>query len=341
MPDGREDPNPKSQGGPETGVPCSESERAMPFSPMEVLDVLPEAVLIVDEDGRVLYANASAAVILEMPLSELLGASIGRPIADGQPQELSIVRAGRESRIVEMIAIELDKGPRAAYLLSLRDTTQQALLRDEYRRRMLSDELTGLLNRRGYLEAMHQIENLRWPAPEPRLALMLIDLDDFKSINDTFGHLEGDHVLREFAKLLRQSVRASDPVARIGGDEFIVVLPGATRRQADAVRRRLELALEDYNEASGKPYRLTMSVGFALYEGDRPLDLGELTREADRNMYRRKKRLAHRRSWALIRPFSPPTSLRSLALTSVEVVQPVDTSREPPEQGKPSPYPAS
>jgi diguanylate cyclase (GGDEF)-like protein len=160
-----------------------------------------------------------------------------------------------------------------------------------------TDELTGLLNRRSMnveLEAL-----IRRPlAPGERLALLLVDLDDFKRINDTHGHPCGDAVLRAVAGILRSSVRPMDLPCRIGGDEFAVVFPGVTRdlarTRAESIRQRI---CEDPLDLRGFGKRMTVSVslGGAFYgEGD---TVSELFARADQALYEAKRRGKNRLTW--------------------------------------------
>ncbi len=127
----------------------------------------------------------------------------------------------------------------------------------------LTDPLTGLLNRRGFEASLaHQFERARFDG-RPITALLL-DLDHFKTINDTYGHGVGDQALRRFAELLEASCRASDIVARVGGEEFAFVMPGATIEQALARSEQFASTLRE-DRAVGE-VRMTVSVGVATRE---------------------------------------------------------------------------
>jgi diguanylate cyclase (GGDEF)-like protein len=127
----------------------------------------------------------------------------------------------------------------------------------------LTDPLTGLLNRRGFEASLaHQYERARFDG-RPITALLL-DLDHFKAINDTFGHGVGDQALQRFAELLEASCRASDIVARVGGEEFAFVMPGATVEQALARAERFTATVRD--DRAIDDVRMTVSVGIAARE---------------------------------------------------------------------------
>jgi diguanylate cyclase (GGDEF)-like protein len=120
------------------------------------------------------------------------------------------------------------------------------------------DALTGLHNRRYFHETLSR-EVARANRYERELALMVLDLDDFKSINDRIGHLAGDGVLAEAAERLRDVVRSADVACRVGGDEFAIILPESTVADADGLYRRLQSAMA--KRPVGQAGRLAVSAG--------------------------------------------------------------------------------
>lgn len=148
---------------------------------------------------------------------------------------------------------------------------------DEAEREADRDALTGLLNRRG-LER-------RMPALRPAKAVLLIDLDHFKSINDTYGHAVGDRVLVQVADLLSATFRRGDLLARVGGEEFLACLPGAGAEQAMQAAERARITLEDRMVLDGKP--VTASIGVAVCE--RGVPIAQVLEAADRAVLKAKR----------------------------------------------------
>jgi diguanylate cyclase (GGDEF)-like protein len=160
---------------------------------------------------------------------------------------------------------------------------------EELENQSLTDVLTGLNNRRGFL--VHAEQHLKLARRNKQaLVLVFVDLDQFKHINDTYGHAEGDRALKETAAVLRSSLRESDIKARIGGDEFVGLAINASERGVAPLRTRLEQALQDINRARSLPYTLTFSVGILRCPADHELTIEQLLTRADALMYEEKRR---------------------------------------------------
>lgn len=152
-----------------------------------------------------------------------------------------------------------------------------------------TDPLTACLNRRaftalvdGYLDRLEQREK------EARGALLVLDVDHFKAVNDTFGHDLGDEALKLIAGAIKASVREIDLVARLGGEEFGVFLPGLDPPRTNIVADRIRAAVGDAEFApSGQPHKLTVSVGGATF--DRRATFSDLYRQADQRLYAAKR----------------------------------------------------
>jgi diguanylate cyclase (GGDEF)-like protein/PAS domain S-box-containing protein len=215
-----------------------------------------------------------------------------------------IARDGREIWVHDAAVVVRDEagGPRytQGYMLDIteRKRTAEALRRSQARLReqmekvehqALHDGLTDLPNRTLFRDRTQQALH-RSARDGSGFALLLLDLDNFKEVNDTFGHPSGDALLVDVATRLRSTLRSGDTVARLGGDEFGVILAG-TSNPADA-----QLLAEKLEEELGEPFvigyvavRVTASVGFALFPADGD-DIEALVRHADASMYASKKR---------------------------------------------------
>jgi len=152
---------------------------------------------------------------------------------------------------------------------------------------VVTDHLTRLLNRRG-LERRIRDALIACDPPVRRLALVLIDVDDFKKTNDAYGHQVGDEALRHLAAVLADGMRAGDRAARYGGEEFVLLLPGASACEAAQMARRLQgtLAAEPFALRSG-PVPIRFSAGVAeVLPGE---TLGQVVARADQAMYEAKR----------------------------------------------------
>jgi diguanylate cyclase (GGDEF)-like protein len=144
------------------------------------------------------------------------------------------------------------------------------------------DYLTGVHNRR-YLDAL-----LRAKLGMKPFAVIMIDIDHFKQINDQYGHLTGDEVLMSIASLLKVAVPTIDRVARYGGDEFVVVVDSGWSEVPDSLIRRIQRALAQYNEASPHPFAVSLSIGYTIYDQRQHTTLAQLIKRVDEPMYAEK-----------------------------------------------------
>ena len=240
----------------------------------ELVSACADGILVLDMDGRILFANPAATRLMGVRAEELLNSVVPAALGDGETIEVEF----RTDQIVELriVAIEWEHAP--ALLASLREitghrTAELALKKlnsrllvsnSKLERLALADPLTELLNRRG-LEHMLESEISRARRKGAPMAACLVDCDGFKQINDVHGHAIGDLVLREVAYRLKQCLRLSDHMARIGGDEFLVLLPETNFEEGLQIAARLRTSIADEPlRFAGGSIRLTVSIGVAL-----------------------------------------------------------------------------
>ena len=145
------------------------------------------------------------------------------------------------------------------------------------------DHLTGTANRRSLDETL---ENLVRGAMSGRgFGGILVDIDDFKAINDTYGHEAGDRALEDAAAILRSAVRQDDFVARYGGDEFVLLLPGAGSQSLGEVAGRINTLAALHKASTGRSFQLSFSIGSALYDSANDADAGSFLSRLDSAMY--------------------------------------------------------
>lgn len=268
-------------------------------------ETLPNGVLQVDADRVVVFANARFAAILGVEHAESLADYVANIEADDLPALMAAFDAAIDEGIdgeVEVRAFHAslhelrrctvtctpltDQEGVPGALVCVTDVTESVRMRDELRAQATTDALTGCYNRASMMAA---IDQALAAAPGRSTAVIFVDLDQFKAVNDSFGHAAGDELLVHVARALRGLVRADDIVGRIGGDEFLLLCPGLDRpARAVAVAERLADVLRGDVELSAGVVEVSASVGLAF---SRPGSTCEsLVAEADAAMYESKRR---------------------------------------------------
>lgn len=215
-------------------------------------------------------------------LSWLFEAALQRNLELARAQQaLEAINDHLEDLVAERTAVLSDE-------ITRREALQSAL-----RALSLRDELTGLNNRRGFMTLADQYRRVAARARQD-FALLYIDVNDFKHINDTFGHAAGDQALQALARLMQQVFRDADILARFGGDEFAVLLTDCPPARAQQAADRLHACLRQVNAASSGHYALSVSLGIAQYDPNAQSSLSALLEQGDADMYVNKRRLAQR-----------------------------------------------
>lgn len=282
----------------------------------QIMEVIPDAALVVNGAGRIVFANGllcqmfgyRSGALLEQDLSLLIPESsrtrhhsaVGgfftrlsnRPMGRGL-QFRGLRASGETFPVAIMLSHAVLDGEDHA-IAFVRDHTQLQAVEDRIRHELEqqramahTDPLTGLGNRRAFdLELAEELRELRRQGRQ--FAIGFIDLDDFKQVNDRFGHELGDRVLQELGQLIRDACRGSDLVARIGGDEFATIHPGASQAVALQVLERMRQQFLDH--VRDKDWPVTLSMGLCLCN-DPGADYRaeDLLAAADRAMYEAKQ----------------------------------------------------
>ncbi len=266
-------------------------------------EALPTGVLQLANDGSVAFANTRAGEILQLEVSTAtqdpfagiapddraaVRSAIAAALEHGADGELEVEvlarRAAHGRRCMLTVAAVFDDEGRPGALVCANDVTESARLREELRLQATHDALTGCLNRPAVLRAL---ERLLSEPDGDQLAVIFVDVDNFKPINDRLGHAAGDQLLIAVAHRLRTVLRERDLVARLGGDEFLLVCHGPTKANAAASAQRIAAALAAPFALADTEITLRSSIGIACSEFG--LAAEELIARADAAMYQSKR----------------------------------------------------
>lgn len=258
----------------------------------------PQGLAGLDKDGRILQANKALADLLQVSVDELTGRQLSEFSPDGPlngPLTAALAYPGQlvyenrtfrsasgETRHVELSLVAQEEVADSArrFIVNAVDTTEQVEIHEQVAHLADHDELTGLMNRRRFNKELYA-HTSRSAQNSGRGALMLIDLDNFKLVNDYLGHQAGDELLVEFAAVLRDCVGPDDVVARFGGDEFVVLLPNSDHDDAVAVGSAIvETVRERFGQRDNAIGNVTASIGITSFvaaedSGSDPLVLAD------------------------------------------------------------------
>jgi diguanylate cyclase len=274
----------------------------------DVLEAIPDAVVVTDREGNIVFVNRAAEAMTGYDRKALMGQAVETLVPErwrgihvrhrrsfysrGEPRLMGDGTKDFSLRRKDgtIVPVEISLGPVGADTVAVvRDVTERRRMEAALEHRALHDPLTDLPNRSLFFDRLRQaLHSAR--RDRSQIALVMLDLDGFKAINDTRGHATGDVVLKEVASRLRLGLRATDSAARLGGDEFAWILPRvSSRRFVEAmVRKRLAVAQEPVN-LDGQTIEVGLSAGIAMYPEDGQ-DPDTLMRGADRAMYSVKRR---------------------------------------------------
>jgi diguanylate cyclase (GGDEF)-like protein/PAS domain S-box-containing protein len=238
-------------------------------------------IALLSPEGRYLEGNKKLSDMLGFTTDELVGLDAGALLSTespdardrshasvgellGSPRELQCRRKDGSAIWVNCILSKvegLDDQP-SCYLQVLEDVTKRRQLEQELESLASTDTLTGIPNRRTFSARLEEAHALLQRVPEQPWTVLMLDIDFFKKVNDTWGHAGGDQVLKRLGKLIRSEIRKTDTCGRVGGEEFAVILSGASEvaavRFAENLRRRVEAEVIRYD---GHDIRITVSIG--------------------------------------------------------------------------------
>lgn len=272
----------------------------------------PEPVVVL-RGGKLLYVNPAALVMFGAKSDQDL---IGKPMLELVHPDFHQVVLGRMKKLseggttepmfeekllrldgtpidVEVQSAAIVYGGEPAIQVAIRDITARKAAQEQIQSLAFSDPLTGLPNRRLLLDRLEQALTAA-TRHQRQAALLFIDVDDFKTINDTLGHEQGDVLLRQVAQRLLTCVREGDTVARVGGDEFVVLLKDLSQSvqeaatQAEAIAKKIMAALNQPYQLGSSAQHSTASIGVTLFGGDQRDSTDAPLRRADMAMYQAK-----------------------------------------------------
>lgn len=274
----------------------------------ELFDYSQGMICIHDIDGTLQTVNPAVIASTGYSADEIIGRNLSdfvpedaKPIMGGYFRQIE--HEGLSSGLMQLLAkngqrltwrfksiLVSEEGCEPYVIGHASDVTELIATQKKLKEMSLTDELTGLLNRRGFLTlAEQQLRLERHSGTARGLILLFADMDGLKKINDTLGHEAGSEALSTLARIVKSFVRSADLVARWGGDEFVILAVGAGDENIRMMSDRIEESLKEYNATSGKPYQVACSIGVA------PVTLGsrsfeDVIAEADQAMYEEKKR---------------------------------------------------
>jgi diguanylate cyclase (GGDEF)-like protein len=248
-----------------------------------VLDNVAEGIITVDETNRIASFNPAAERIFGYAALEVIGRDVRRLLDSLRPGETIGRRSTGQAFPADVSVGEMRLDDHHLLIFSVRDITLRKQAESALEHQALHDALTDLPNRVLLHDRLQQAIRAA-ERSRASVALLVMDLDRFKEVNDTFGHHTGDQLLQQLGQRLGSVLRASDTIARLGGDEFAVLLPTASVEDARHIAERLLQVLEEPFSLGGLQLEIDASIGIAL-SPDHGLDAETLLRRADVAMY--------------------------------------------------------
>jgi diguanylate cyclase (GGDEF)-like protein/PAS domain S-box-containing protein len=287
------------------------AEESLRKSQQELANIfknIPQAVVYLDENSNIKDISPRFTKLFGYTLVEIKGKNINEgiihppgKIKEGNNLDETILSEGyfnyetiRKKKDGTLFSVSISgsniviDGQLKGIIGTYFDITERKKLEEKLKRYARYDTLTKACNRRYGLDLLKQQLKLAKRNKSP-LLLAYIDLDDFKNVNDKFGHEEGDQILKKIAKMFKSTLREVDIIIRIGGDEFLLILPDSSLDDIPLIKKRMNEALAKLNQKLDKSYKVSFTLGFSCYDSDNPCTIDELIQTADQMMYKEKK----------------------------------------------------
>ena len=254
-------------------------------------------VIVLDKQGRITDLNPAAEEITSASLAQNIGIPLVQIFPDyaaflnsdsAKEIEITLERGGEKRYYAARISFVFNKAKHiVGRVITLNDVSELVRLYQQVKEASMTDYLTGVLNRRAFIEK-GESEIARTLRHKKHLSVIMMDIDDFKSINDELGHKYGDKALEKVAHLCRQQMRVTDEIARYGGDEFIILLPETSAEDAFNLAERIcsDVTHSKCVTESGKTCPISISLGVTEFNGKETL--GTLLHRADQALYEAK-----------------------------------------------------
>jgi diguanylate cyclase (GGDEF)-like protein/PAS domain S-box-containing protein len=294
-----------------TAIERKRTEEALRESHQEFASLFmnsPEALIYINEKDAILNINPRFTKLFGYTLEEIKGKNINEgflhpPDKKKEGKNLHKMASSKGYFHYETISKKKDgtlfpvsisgssikiDGQRKGIISTYIDITERKRLEKKLEKLAHFDVLTGCYAR-GYGLSLFERQIKSAQRHKTSILLLYVDLNGLKYINDTFGHKEGDKVLKEVAKFFKSILREVDIICRMGGDEFLLIFPDSSLNDVPLIKERITNKLKELNKNLNNPYKISFSIGLSCYNPSNPLPIEELIRIADEDMYKEKK----------------------------------------------------